>query len=300
VTAERGSRVVAIGGGHGLATSIRAIRPYASHITAVVATADDGGSSGRLREAWDLPAPGDVRRCLAALADQDNLWTRLVERRFEAGDLAGHALGNLLLLALTEELGDFQAACDALAATIGVNPDAARVVPVTEESVVLKAMASGEEVEGQVEITRTTGIERVWVEPLHTRASRAAIDAVTAADQVVLGPGSLFTSVLAAAVVGDLPGAIAATDATRVYVCNVTAEVAETKGYDVAAHVDALQRHGIQLDAVLYQEAALPVGDVGVPAVGAQLVRPDGRAHDPVLLGRALAGLVEVARPGRT
>jgi uncharacterized cofD-like protein len=284
-------RVVAIGGGHGLAVTIHAVRSYAAHATAVVATADDGGSSGRLREDWDIPAPGDVRRCLAALADQDCVWTSLVERRFDAGELRGHALGNLLLLALTEELGDFQAACDELARTIGVDVSAARVVPVTEESIVLKGATDWAEVEGQVEVTRTPGIRRVWIEPPHTAASPVALDAVRRADQVVLGPGSLYTSILAAAVVGDLPREIATTKARRIYVCNLRAEEAETDGYDVAAHVEALARHGIEVDHVLCDEAGLPGGDLQVPCTRVDLTG-GGATHDSQLLAKALADLL--------
>ena len=155
-----GPRVVAFGGGHGLSVTLRAVLPWASSVTAVVSTADDGGSTGRLRESWEVPALGDVRRCLAALGGADGLWPRVLEHRFEAGELEGHALGNLLLLALTEELGDLQAACDEIARTAGIDGGRARVVPVTDDAVVRHGRtADGRVVVGQVAVAETDGIE---------------------------------------------------------------------------------------------------------------------------------------------
>jgi uncharacterized cofD-like protein len=287
-----GRRVVAIGGGHGLAVSLRAIAPWAHQVTAVVSTADDGGSTGRLRESWDVPALGDVRRCLAALADPTNVWARLVERRFDAGELAGHAVGNLLLLALTEELGDLQAACDEVARTAGIDLARARVVPVTDDAVVLHGLTRQHaEVVGQVTVAETAGLTDVWVDPECTAASRLAIDAIAAADLVVLGPGSLYTSVLAAAVVGDIRKALADTRARVVYVANLRAEQVECHGYDLAAHVAALTRHGIHPDVVVAHAGALPMGEVDVKVVEAPVARPDGLLHDPTALGALLSTL---------
>ena len=278
------TRVVAIGGGHGLAATLRAAHAYARHLTAVVTTADDGGSTGRLRASWDVPAPGDVRRCLSALAAPDRTWSGLLERRFDAGELEGHAVGNLLLLALTEELGRFQAAVDELAQIVGVEQARARVVPVAEDPVVLVARSGGDRIEGQVAIAGATDIDEVWVEPRATVCGPLAVEAIRAADQIVLGPGSLYTSVLAAAVVGDVRGALAETTARCVYVCNLRAETAETKGYDVAAHVAGLEAHGISPDVVVCHRGALPLGSVGVEVVEADVARPNGLAHDPAKL----------------
>jgi uncharacterized cofD-like protein len=282
--------VVALGGGHGLAATIRAIRHYAAVTTAIVATADDGGSSGRLRAAVDLPAPGDIRRCLVAMAGQSR-WSDVVDYRFAGGDLDGHALGNLLLAGLTEVTGDFGEACDELARLLGLDTSFARVVPATVDPVVLRARAGHELVEGQVAITQTVGIQRVELVPADAASPKAAVEAILSADQVVLGPGSLFTSVLAAAGAPDLRAALHETSACRVYVCNLRAELGETRGYDVAAHVAALMRHDIPVDVVLHHDRGLPVGALRIRGVAASVARPNGLAHDPVLLSAALQSL---------
>jgi uncharacterized cofD-like protein len=288
--------VVAVGGGHGLAVTIRAVRGYAGHTTAVVATADDGGSTGRLRNAIDMPAPGDLRRCVEAMAGEPcGPLTRALGYRFTGGDVEGHALGNLLLAGLHAVTGDFVAAVDELSRLAGVDSARGRVLPATVDPVVLRAVvAGGGEVTGQVAIARTVGIDGVSVRPADASAPVGVVEALVDADQVVLGPGSLFTSVLAAAVVDGVPEALKRSSGRRVYVCNVRAELGETRGYDVAAHVGALRRHGIEPDVVLAQRGALPRGDIDldVEVVETDLVRPNGLAHDPALLGAALARLV--------
>jgi uncharacterized cofD-like protein len=286
--------VVAVGGGHGLAATIRAARRYAGRTTAIVSTADDGGSTGRLRAAIDMPAPGDVRRCIEAMAgDRGCLLNTALEYRFAGSDVEGHALGNLLLAGLHAVSGDFVAAVDEVSRLAGVDPRVGRVVPATVDPVVLHAeVAGGGRVRGQVAVARTEGLDRLAVEPPGARVPPAAVRALAGADQVVLGPGSLFTSVLAAAVVDGVRDALARSPARRVYVCNLRAELAETRGYDVAAHVATLRRHGIEPDVVLTQRGGLPLGDVRVEVVEADLARPNGLAHDPALLGRALADLV--------
>jgi len=293
--------VVAIGGGHGLAVTLRAVAPWAAHVTAVVSTADDGGSTGRLRESWDVPALGDVRRCLAALADGTAVWARVLERRFDAGELTGHAVGNLLLLALTEELGDLQSACDEIAHTAGIDTARARVVPVTDDAVVLCGRTTeGDVVEGQVQVATTQGIEEVWVEPEGTVASHLALEAIRAADLVVLGPGSLYTSVLAAVVVGDLRKALADTDARIAYVANLRAEQAEARGYDLAAHVAALGRHGLHPQVVVADpRGAVALGPLDVDVVQADVCDARGLLHDPARLASAIEGLTARGAPSR-
>jgi uncharacterized cofD-like protein len=288
-----GPRVAVVGGGHGLAATIRAARTYAGRITAVVATADDGGSTGRLRSAIDMPAPGDVRRCVEAMADDPaGPLARALDYRFAGSDVEGHALGNLMLAGLHSVTGDFVAAVDELSRLVCLE-DCGRVLPATTDPVTLQAdTADGGRVTGQVAIAGTAGIARVHVEPTDAKVPLEAIDALQDADQVVLGPGSLYTSVLAAAAVEGVRDALKRTAGRRVYVCNVRAELAETRGYDVAAHVEALRRHGIEPDVVLAQRGALPRGDVGVDVVEAEVVRANGLAHDPLLLGPALARLV--------
>jgi uncharacterized cofD-like protein len=296
--ADAPPHVVAVGGGHGLAVTIRAARHYAGRTTAVVATADDGGSTGRLRSALDMPAPGDVRRCVEAMAGESGQpLTGALDYRFTGSDVEGHALGNLLLAGLHAATGDFVTAVDELSRLVGVDPAVGRVLPATVDPVVLRAdVVGGGQVTGQVAIAGTVGIERVVVRPGDVPVPDDAVEALLEADQVVLGPGSLFTSVLAAAVVDGVRDALKRSSGRRVYVCNVRAELGETRGYDVAAHVDALRRHDIEPDVVLAQRGALPRGDVnagvGVEVVEADLVRPNGLAHDPALLGAALARLV--------
>lgn len=288
-----GPSVVAIGGGHGLAVTLRAVVPWAGNVTAVVSTADDGGSTGRLRESWDVPALGDARRCLSALADPDDVWTRVLERRFDVGELAGHAVGNLVLLALVEELGDLQSACDEVARGYRIDSRRARVVPVTDDAVVLHGRTtSGEVAVGQVVVADTADLSEVWVAPAGTAASPIAIEAVRQADLVLLGPGSLYTSVLAAAVVGDLRNALADTSARIAYIANLRADGAETRGYDLAAHVDALHRHRVRPDVVLAHAGSLPAGKVDIEVIEADVAGPNGLVHDPVRLGLAIRALL--------
>jgi uncharacterized cofD-like protein len=283
-------RVVAIGGGHGLAATIRAIRQYASTATAIVATADDGGSTGRIRAGFDVPAPGDLRRCFVAMADLGR-WSEVVEHRFASGDVEGHAVGNLLIAALVEVTGDFLQACDEVARLFGLDPERRRVLPATVEPVMLRAAAAGGVVDGQVAITHATGIERLELVPPDATVPKEAVDAILTADQIVIGPGSLYTSVLAAALPEAIAGALTETTAQRVYVCNLRAELAETREYDVADHVAALAAHGITVDVVVHQEDGLARGALEIPAVAADLARPNGLAHDPDKLAAALAAI---------
>lgn len=286
--------VVAIGGGHGLAATIRAVRTYAACTTAVVATADDGGSTGRLRAGLPLPAPGDLRRCVAAMADDPAApLARALEYRFGGTDVEGHALGNLLLAGLAEATGDFGAAVRELSRLVGLDLSRDRVVPATLGPVVLIGeTAAGEEVVGQVAVSGTLGLTAVRVEPAGAPAPPEVAAALAAADQVVLGPGSLYTSVLAAATVDDVREALKQAAGPRIYVCNLRAELGETRGYDVAAHVAALRRHGIEPDVVLAQPGSLPVGDLDAPLVEADVARSHGLSHDAAKLGEALRRLV--------
>lgn len=284
-----GPRVVAVGGGHGLAASLRAVRSYAGDITAVVSVADDGGSTGRLRAASDRTAPGDLRKCLVALAGQDSLLARAMEHRFDAGDLDGHAFGNLMIVALDESGGDLVAALDEIGRLLGV---VGRVLPSTTATVTLAAeLRQGAGVEGQVAVGECDDISTVRLVPTPP-ALPQVLDAVAAADQIVLGPGSLYTSVLAATAVDGLAAAIAAAPAQLVYVCNLRPQHPETRGYTVADHVRALSRHGLEPDVVLYDPDAIGGAELVSNAHPALLARPSGLAHDPALLGKALESLL--------
>lgn len=290
-------RVVAVGGGHGLAATIRAARRYAGRVTAVVSTADDGGSTGRLRSGLALPAPGDLRHCLAAMAGSGGgPLAEALEYRFAGTDVEGHALGNLVLAALTAVTGDFVAAVDEAARLLELDPEEARVLPATAQPVQLRGRTvDGTEVAGQVAVSETAHIDRVRVVPERPPAPVDAVEALLDADQIVLGPGSLYTSVLAAAVVDDVRRAVAEGRGQRVYVCNLRAEASETRGYDVAAHVAALRRHGIGPDVVVVQPGTLPLGEVGVRVVEAHIARPHGLAHDSAKLAATLADLAALA-----
>jgi uncharacterized cofD-like protein len=295
VTDHRRPHVVAVGGGHGLAATLRAVTTFAGRTTAVVATADDGGSTGRLRSGLGMPAPGDLRRCIAALAPAaDDRLVRSLDYRFAGTDVEGHALGNLLLAGLHATTGDFVEAVDELSRLVGLDPAVRRVLPATTDPVVLRAeTADGRTVAGQVAIAGTVGVERVTVDPADAAVPDEAAAAICEADQIVLGPGSLYTSVLAAVAPHGVRDALKRASGRAVYVCNVRAEAGETRGYDVADHVAALGRHGIEPHVVLAQRGALARGGLDdVEVVEAEVVRPHGLAHDPDLLGRALADLL--------
>lgn len=290
-----GPQVVAIGGGRGLSVTLGATRLYAGYTTAVVSTADDSGSTGRLRESLAAPAPGDLRRCLSAIAGvTDDPLGQALEHRFEGTDVAGHALGNLLLCGMAAVTGDFQVAVDQVARLLGVDPAQARVLPATADSVGLRATTvTGDEVRGQYAVSKTAGISRVELTPAGVKAPHGAGELIQQADQVVLGPGSVYTSILAAAMVGELRDALAATEAVRVYVCNLEPEFAETADYDVAAHVAALRTHGVDPDVVLVHDGGrLPVGETDIEVVRADIAGTAGDTHDSGKLAEALAALV--------
>ena len=297
-----GPAVVALGGGHGLSASLRAVRRYAGTVTAIVSVADDGGSSGALRELMpDLPAPGDVRKCLGALAEEGSAFGRVLEHRFGEGDLAGHALGNLLLVALCQEMGSFSAAVDEVGRRVGA---VGRVLPATVGPVDLRgwrAQASASDapvalVDGQVAVQNATGVFEVCLEPEAPASSPDVAAAILGADQVVIGPGSLFTSVLAAAIVPSVKEALAATSAQRVFVANLFPQLPETAGFDVGDEVAALDRHGIPVDVVVCDPArergaSAALGEK-IPVCARPVARPAGRVHDPVLLADVLADLI--------
>jgi len=286
-------RVVAIGGGHGTAVTLRAAVRYSDQVTAIVSVADDGGSSGRLRELLDVVALGDMRKCLVALADEHAPLAKAFERRFEEGELAGHALGNLVLAGLVGATGDLVSAVDEAARLLGAR---GRVLPATTEPVVLKADSWGGQVEGQVAVSLAGRIRSVSLVPEDAGPPPCALEAIEAADQVVIGPGSLYTSVLAAAAVPEIAAALRATTAQRVFVCNLRPQIPETTAYDVGQHVSALVAHGVPVDQVLCDRSAgMPLGTVRVRVTEASLTDPAGRVHDPGRLAEALAALLGCA-----
>lgn len=279
MTASTGPRVVAIGGGHGLAMSLRAIDTYASHLTAVVATGDDGGSSGRIREGLDMPAPGDLRRCLSALATKEELALGF-EHRFSVGELAGHAVGNLVLAGLVDAGHDLPEAADLASTWLGIDATRVRILPATIDAVDLVALVDECEVRGQVAIEAAAGVRSISFDPPSPRSPDEALDAIARADQVVLGPGSLFTSILGSAAIPSIAKAIDATSATVVLVANLAVEASE--------QIDALRSHGIRIEVVVVQTGVTVADRHAVRVLEADVSRPHGLAHDPTLLAAVL------------
>jgi len=246
---DRGPRIVAIGGGHGLATLLRGIKAYSHNITAIVTVADDGGSSGRLRQGIGILPPGDIRNCLAALSSDEALMAQLFQYRFPNGTsgLDGHSFGNLFITALTEVSGSFEAAVAESGQVLAVQ---GRVLPSTLQEVKLVAdvmlphVLSEVRVEGESKIPMTNGkVRRVWLEPSNPPAFPQGIQAILAADIIVIGPGSLFTSILPNLLVPDLAEAIRASRALKMYVCNVATEPGETEHFSSLDHVRTLEDH---------------------------------------------------------
>ncbi len=302
-----GPAVVAIGGGHGLAQALLAAQEYAYALTAIVGVADNGGSSGRLAPVLEIPPPGDIRRCLLAMTPKPSVWRDLFDFRFSQGDVAGHSLGNLVLAALTEITGDFEDALRTAELYLGAT---GTVVPVARRPLALVATIDGQRVEGQLAIAQTRGqITELRTLPEDVPANPRALDAIAAADQVVLGPGSLYTSTIAALSVPGMVDALNAARARLVYVCNLVTQDGETIAMDAAAHVDALTSlTGLRPpDAIVASTSPVdvpaPLEAVrldpeamdrrGLDVVTADLADPDAGwpRHDPVRLGLALREL---------
>jgi uncharacterized cofD-like protein len=304
--------VVVIGGGHGCARSLAALRHLDVRPTAVVSVADDGGSSGRLRRDHDVVALGDLRMALLALAGHEDTFTALARRRFARGELAGHSLGNLLLLGLLEEHdGDVLAALRSFGTLVGA---VGVVLPATIEPVTLSARTAAGEVAGQAAVATSTRIRRVRIEPAGASAAPGVVEAIAQADLVLLGPGSLYTSILPVLLVDGVASALASTAAGIVLVGNLRAQPGETEGMDLADHVEALLAHvpEIRIDTLLAHgrgvqdrgaavrsegRAPLAIDDLRLAGRVGRIVRgelgdePDG--HDPALLAAAVAQLLE-------
>jgi uncharacterized cofD-like protein len=303
---KRGPRIVAIGGGTGMPTLLRGLREYTNNITAIVTVADDGGSSGRIRRELGLIPPGDFRNNIAALAGDETLMTQLMQYRFgaapgneEASQLRGHAFGNLLLAALTGITGSFE---EALLAMDRVLRMRGRVLPSTLDNVTLSAdiwvgdPPALQRVMGESAIPEQHGlIERVYLEPASVQAYPPVIQAILQADLVVLGPGSLYTSILPNLLVPDLVEALRHTRAPKLYVCNLATQPGETDNYTVADHVNKLLSHlpSDCLDMVLANTNLTPSPDAG--GGHTVFVPPVAPANLPMIT----ADLVDTARPWR-
>lgn len=259
MSAAQGRRAVAIGGGTGLPQVLRCLLDLDFEPTAVVTMADDGGSSGVLRRQLGMLPPGDLRNCLVALSDNDeSAMARVFQYRFAEGEgLAGHAVGNLIIAALADITGDFASAIDVASQALGVR---GRVLPATLEDVLLHGIdRSGSEVFGQSLLARNdVAVERVFLEPENPPAYEPVLDAISKADIIVIGPGSLYTSLIPNFLIDGVAEAVRASSAKRVYVCNVANLRGETHGLDAADHVRALLDHGL--------EGAVDVAMVHVPS----------------------------------
>lgn len=297
-------RIVALGGGHGLAATLQALRRVSQHITAIVGVADDGGSSGRLRAQFGILPPGDLRMALAAMCSSEpsaQAWADVLQYRFSgSGDLSGHAVGNVLMAALWQQKGDPVAGLDELALLVGA---VGRVLPCSVDPLEIVAEIRGHDpqrpndvcvVRGQVEIATTPGrVLRVWLDPASARVCPQAIDAIRAADAIVLGPGSWFTSLMPHLVLPGLVDAVASAGACKVLVLNLDPQQGETGGFSPAEHIEAImeQAPSMQFDVVIADSGHVG-GDRSVRNLrdacqtwGGELVLADvagsGDRHDP-------------------
>ena len=245
---ERGPRIVTIGGGHGLSTLLRGLKAHTGNLTAVVTVADDGGSSGRLRETFGILPPGDIRNCLAALSNDEDMLAQLFQYRFSGSpDLDGHSFGNLFITALADLTGSFESAVVESGRVLSVN---GRVLPSTLNDV--KLVASMElphslnevRVEGESQIPKMAGrVRRVWLEPDDAPAFPPVIKELLNADVIVVGPGSLYTSLLPNLLVQDVLASIHVSRAIKIYVCNIATQAGETDSFTCYDHIRALEGH---------------------------------------------------------
>lgn len=313
---NRGPAVTVIGGGTGLSVLLRGIKNATSNITAIVTVADDGGSSGRLREELGMIPPGDLRNCLVALADTEPLMEKLFQHRFGgSSDLAGHSFGNLFIAAMTEVLGDVEKALKESSKVLAVK---GRVLPASTQRVRLVAtMEDGSIIEGESQIPLANKrIRRVHLYPPNVEPAASTLDSIRGADAVILGPGSLYTSILPNLLVEGVAEALRETKAVKIYICNVMTQQGETDGYTAAMHAKAIIDHAGQgaIDYVLVnsapiaedmrqayeQEGAYPVevDEQALEALGLQFVKADiinetnVVRHDPIKLSRNIMKMV--------
>lgn len=310
---SRGIKIVAIGGGTGLNTLLSGLKHYTTNITAIVTVADDGGSSGRLREELGMIPPGDIRNCIAALADEDKLITELFQYRFKSGqNLEGHSFGNLFLTALKEVMGgDFVKATQAASLILrsrGI------VLPSSPEPMkIIAELTDGTIIEGESKIPEAKSkIKRIHAEPKHPKAQKEAIEAILSADLIILGPGSLYTSIIPNLLVPDITNAIVKSNAHKLYICNIMTQPGETTNYTASDHIAALIQHADNsgvIEGVLindrhpekllekYKEKgqepvkidADEVQKLGIRLIARSLIKEENLVrHDPHLLARAI------------
>ena len=250
--------IMAVGGGTGLSTLLRGIKAYTRNITAVVAVTDEGGSSGRIRNEWGMLPPGDVRNCIVALAENDNELRSILDFRFDRGELSGHSLGNLLLLAVTEMCGDFSLAVEKMNHLLSIR---GRVLPVTTEGITLVGRTnSGQEVRGELSISEHGHeLNEIWLEPDNAKPLHDVISAVDDAEIILLGPGSLFTSVIPNLLMADFADKLKDAPVPKVYICNLMTQPEETQGMDIIQHLNWVSAAlGCVPDFVIANNEAIP------------------------------------------
>ena len=311
-----GPKIAAIGGGTGLSTMLRGLKKYTDRLTAIVTVADDGGGSGVLRREMGILPPGDVRQCMQALANTEPVMEQLLGYRFPEGQLKGQSFGNLLLAALNGMAGSFEEAVAMMGQVLAIS---GRVLPVTNADVQLEAVfENGARVVGESHIfnakkQQDCRIDHVELLPAHPKALPDALDAIAAADLILLGPGSLYTSIIPNLLVDGVAEAIAASDAQKIYVCNIMTQDGETEGYTAADHLAALLRHGTadMVELCLANSSPIPpelveryraegaealtvdrerIAQVGIELVERPLASPSGdfARHDPDALASAV------------
>ncbi len=274
---ESGLKIVALGGGTGLSSLLRGLKPLTSNLVAVVTVCDDGGSSGRLSKDLGMLPPGDIRNCLVALADDESLLGELFSYRFEDGQgLSGHSFGNLFLAALTNVVGDFE---EAIQVSSQVLASRGKVLPTTLDTVTLCArLQDGRVIRGESSIPDARGtIEQVYLDPPGSKPTAEVLSSLRTANAVILGPGSLFTSVIPNLLVEGLEEALRQLTVPRIYVCNVMTQPGETDGFGAADHLEALEKHiGAGLIDIIVVNIATPSEDMlrRYEAQGARPVEP--------------------------
>jgi uncharacterized cofD-like protein len=257
---SRGPKIVTVGGGTGLSMLLAGLKEYSSNISAIVTVADDGGSSGRLRQQFDILPPGDIRNCLVALADASSMMRDLFQFRFDAGsELKGHSFGNLFITVMTRLTGDFEKAIRETSKVLALR---GQVIPSTLENVVLVARhKDGSTTEGEYNIPQAhKAIHQVHLNPASPQAAPEAVRAIREAEVIVLGPGSLYTSIIPNLLIRQITDAIVSSRAIKVYVCNIMTQPGETDGYSVSAHVRSLidHSHPRVIDYCIVNTAEIP------------------------------------------
>ncbi|MEX1051873.1 MAG: uridine diphosphate-N-acetylglucosamine-binding protein YvcK [Patescibacteria group bacterium] len=303
-------KVVAIGGGSGLSTLLRGLKNHPVSLSGIVTMTDNGASSGRLSREMGVLPPGDIRKCLAALSDDEQLLTKLFEYRFGKGrGLSGHSLGNLLLIALADITGDFESAVQASSKILSIKGE---VIPSTLEHVSLIArLKNGQQALGEVDIPvqgHRFGIEAIQLSPANTKANPTAVHFLNNADLILVGPGSLFTSILPSFLIKDIRAAFEQSTAMKIYICNASTERGETEGFSVEDHIKQLRRYvnGTRFDAALVNDKVVAstvegkLGNIhnittteteilGVPIVNADLINENQPLfHDSKKLADAI------------